>query len=451
MSKGSDKSKALVESAGTEIIKLPDVSTLTGPMLNDLTDALRVERGVIARDHQIEHVWSQLPRLIRRIPPELRDEHIVKACIAVACGLFDAAINYIWNAAILELREKVRRFGLKVIPQVLDNKSFDEESLLDLKDAELLELCLKLNLVNDKDFFFLDQCRATRNSYSVAHPAGGLVDEDEVINFLSRCQKHALSSQHNPKGVDTKAFLSALKTSRFKKDQLDTWEERIRATFDAQRELIFGMLHGLYCDPDSGEETRVNSLAICKAFSEEFTPRTQSVLVDRHQEYKAKGDGKRHAASQLFFEKLGLLALLGEAEVHALVTSASRNLLRVHNDWNNFYNEPPFADRLRQITTDVHVPETAQAEFVEAVVTCGTGNTYGVSHGAVSDYHAMVKSFSPNEIKLMLDLPKRTNVLAGRIKSSSSCEKRFRRLVSLLDKSSVPTSVKAAYKSWLPE
>jgi hypothetical protein len=246
-------------------------------------------------------------------------------------------------------------------------------------------------------------------------------------------------------------LLSALKASRFKRDQLATWEERIKATFDAQRELIFGMLHGLYCDPDSGEEARVNALAICKAFSREYTPKTRSLLVDRHQEYRAKGDRKRLVASQSFFENLGLLSLLGEAEVHSVITSASRNLLRVHNDWNNFHNEPPFAERLRQITAGTHVPETAQAEFVEAVVTCGTGNEYGVSHSASPEYEAMIKSFSPNEIKLMLTLPHQTNALAGRVRNSRRCERRFRELVALLDRSSVPTSAKSAYRSWLPK
>lgn len=432
------------------LVKLPDVASLAGNMLDQLTGALGVDRSVVALDHQIEHAWSQLPRLLRRIPPELRDEKIVKACIAVASGLFDSAINYIWNAAVVELREKVRRFGLHVIPQILDDKSFDEASLLDLKDAELLDLCLKLNLISDQDFFFLDQCRATRNSYSVAHPSDGDVDEDEVISFLSRCQKHALSSAQNPKGVDTKALLAALKVARFKKGQLEEWEKRIRGTFDAQRELIFGMLHGVYCDPDSGEEARVNALSICDAFNGEFMPKTQSSLVDRHQDYRAKGDEKRYKASQRFFENLGLLSLLGEAEVHSLVTSASRNLLRVHNDWNNFYNEPPFAQRLAQLTSDIGVPESAQAVFVEAVVTCGVGNSYGVSHAAIPSYHVMVKSFSPNEIKIMLELPSKTSTLAGQLKTAA-CAKRFKRLVGLLDKSSVPTPARAAYKKWLPK
>lgn len=77
---------------------LPDISPLSSPMLAQLTTALGVPRDVLADDEQIEHAWSQLPRLIKRIPPDLRDERIVKMCVAVASGLFDAAINYVWNA-----------------------------------------------------------------------------------------------------------------------------------------------------------------------------------------------------------------------------------------------------------------------------------------------------------------------------------------------------------------
>ena len=102
--------------AQSPIVTLPKVSPLTGAMLSELTAALGVDRAVVALDDQIEEAWRRLPRLLRRIPPELRDEKIVKACIAIASGLFDSAINYVWNAAIIELRQKIRRFGLHVIP-----------------------------------------------------------------------------------------------------------------------------------------------------------------------------------------------------------------------------------------------------------------------------------------------------------------------------------------------
>ena len=432
-------------------VALPDVTPLSSPLLGELTKALGVPRDVLANDEQIEHAWSQLPRLIKRIPQNLRDERIVKMCVAVASGLFDAAINYIWNAAVVELREKVRRFGITVVPQVIDDKAFDEDSLLDLKDAELLDLCLKLNLIGDDDFFFLDQCRATRNSFSVAHPAQGALDEDEVVGFLSRCQKHALSSAKNPKGVDTKALLASLKASKFKKDQREEWSRRIKDTFDAQRELLFVMLHGIYCDPASGEEARLNTLALCEAAITDMSPKAKSALVDRHQEYKAKGDDARLRASLQFFEGIGQLALLSEAEVHAVFTSASKKLLGVHNGWDNFHNEPPFAERLLKLSKRNHVPDTAQPTFVEAVITTATGNTYGVSRAASPSYDAIVRSFSPNEVRLMLELAKGGTVVANRIATNKGCERRYRALVSLIDPKSVPTSAKSLYTKWLPK
>jgi hypothetical protein len=430
-------------------VNLPHIEPLASSMLAQLTAALGVPRGVLAADGQIKHVWTQIPRLLNRIPPPLRDERMAKICVAVASGLFDAAINYVWNASVVELREKVRRFGIAVVPQVLDDKSFDEDSLVDLKDAELLDLCLRLNLIGDDDFFFLDQCRATRNSFSAAHPAEGIIDEDEFIAFLSRCQKHALSSTRNPRGVDTKAMLAALRSARFKQDQREEWERRVRETFDAQRELIFVMLHGVYCDEGSGEEARLNALSICNAFSDEFSPKTRSALVDRHQEYIAKGDEARRKASLQFFEGLGQLSLLSRADVHAIFTSASRNLLSAHNGWDNFHNEPPFAERLARLSRETHVPETAKEVFVEAVVTAATGNSYGVSHAAAPYYQEMIKSFSPNEVKLMLELPSGSALVASRLKSSDQCKRRFRALIELADPKSVPTASKSQYTKLL--
>lgn len=432
-------------------LALPNVSSLSEPLLREITAAFGLPRNVIADEDAIEHAWSQLPRQLRRVPKELRDERLLRMCVAVASGLFDAAINYVWNATVLELREKVRRFGIAVVPQLLDDSGFNEAKLLEIKDDELIRLCLKLNLIGEDDFFFLQQCRDTRNNFSVAHPAAGMVDEDEFLAFLSRCRKHGLVQHHNLQGVDTKAFLAAIKVGPFKKEQRKEWERRLKETFDAQRELLFGTLHGIYCDPNADEHARQNGRAICATFAESFSPKAASSLIDRHQDYKAKGDDVRSKASLEFFEKIKRLDLLGDAEVHAIVTSACDGLMRVHSAFDNFYNEPPFAKRLREIVDGQGVPPTAQAPFVEAVVTCSTGNPYGASVAAVPDYDAMIRSFSPKEIEIMLGLPKSATIVGGRIGSHSSCEKRFRKKVALIQETSVPTRAEALYKRWLPK
>ncbi len=61
--------KAIIAAASSEslpAVKLPDISSVSGPMLSELTAALGVAREVLAADDQIEHAWSQLPRLIKR-------------------------------------------------------------------------------------------------------------------------------------------------------------------------------------------------------------------------------------------------------------------------------------------------------------------------------------------------------------------------------------------------
>jgi hypothetical protein len=417
-------------------------------MLDALTAALGVERDVLAADGQIAHAWSNLPRLIERIPPEHRNETLARMCVAVASGLFDSAINYAWNAAIVELRQKVRRFGLAVISQII-GKQFDEAALLDMKDAELLQLCLKLNLISEDGFFLLDQCRAIRNNFSAAHPSMGVLDEDELLSFLNRIARHALANERNLRGVDIQAFLTALKLGRFTPDQLEAWKLRILETFDAQREMLFGTLHGIYCDPASGEETRVNALAICNLLLTAMTPNAHSTLVDRHQDYVAKGEVDRHTASQQYFERLGLLGLLGEAEVHLLITRAAQSLMSVHQDLNNFYNEPPFAERLHGLTSQNRVPVSAQHVFVEALTTAATGNQYGVSNAAYPHYLSMIKSLSPAEVLILLELPLRQTLLANRLRCYSSCKERFKAWVRLINPATVPTQSKAEYAKWL--
>lgn len=429
-------------------LNLPAVLVSVSPVLDDVAKALGVARNVLASDEEIQHAWAGLPRILIKVPPQLRSEQHVRMCVAVAAGLFDAAVNYAWNSAIVELRRKVRDFGLHVVPQVI-GRPFDEKALVELKDVELLELCLSLNLVDEDGFFFLNQCREVRNNFSSAHPPIGALDDHEFLTFLNRCAKYALSSTVNPQGVDTQAFIGAIKGARFTNEQREKWIERLDHTHDAQRELLIGTLHGIYCDPDSSEEARLNALSVCRELAAKFTARTKSEIINRHNEYIAQGKADRQTASQNFFSKLGLLAILSHAERHTIISRACQRLLSVHEDFNNFYNEPPFAERLVEISAQGAIPETAQPDFVNVVVLCATGNQYGTSWAASPHYLKIIKNFSPREVTLMLDAASKYQRLALRITHYPKCKERFRELVQMIDKASVSTSHKAAYKSWL--
>lgn len=428
---------------------LPALPTTVLPAISELTESLGIPREVLASDEEISIAWRDLPRELREIPPELRDALVARMCVAVSTGLFDGAINYAWNAAVVQLRNKVRNFGLPIVAQILQS-DFEERQLLEQQDSRLIALCLQLNLVTEDGFFFLNQCREVRNNYSAAHPAIASINDREFLSFLNRCVRYALADTASPRGVDISGFISAIKGTRFTANQSGVWLNRLNETHDAQRQLLIGMVHGVYCDPNSSEPPRLNALDICNAFKDSFNSATRTDLINRHNEYAAKGDESRHTASLQFFERLGLLSLLNESEQHAVFFRASERLWDAHNGMNNFYNEPPFASRLLEISQHGAVPETVQEYFVHTISCCFVGNAYGVSWGAEASYKQLIKGFSPREIATMIRLAvSNKNVLGNRVASHPSCRRRFKEALQLIETASVPSGVKADYERFI--
>lgn len=428
-----------------EDVNLPALPNTVLPAINELTAALGIPRDVLASQEEIEYAWRDLPRELREIPTDLRGELVARMCVAVSTGLFDGAMNYIWNAAILQLRQKIRNFGLAVVAQI-QQSDFEEKHLLELQDSRLLDLCLKLNIIDEDGFFFLDQCRDVRNNFSAAHPTMGTVNDREFTTFLNRCVRYALADSSSPKGVDIGAYISAVKGPRFNDHQCQIWIQRLTATHDAQRQMLVNMVHGVYCDPATAEPARLNALDICGGLSGNFTATIKSDLINSHSDYVAKGFEDKHTASLQFFEKLGLLGLLNESEQHVVFSRAIDRLWNAHNGMNNFYNEPPFAERLLEVSQQGAIPETIQDYFVQTVVSCRIGNGYGISNAAVSYYNDIIRGFSPREVATLIrSATARSTTIGRRVSNNGSCRRNLKSVLELIDAASIPNGVKADY------
>lgn len=417
--------------------------------LEEITSCLGVHRNIIASADEISEAWNRLPRILSNIPPELRTKWIVKMCIAVSSWLFDSWISYVWNESITELRNKIKRFWLSIVWEITEKRDFDENKLNDLQDSELLDLCLKLNLITEEGFFYLDQCRNIRNNFSAAHPTIWKVDEPELISFTNRCIKYSLSNEINSIGVNISEFILSIKYAKFNSDQLKIWCDRLESTYEAQRELLFGTLYWICCDPDSTEETRVNSLNIFVTLKALITPTIKRNLISSHQNYILKWATGSTAASEQFFEKIWMLELLWEREQHAIIDKACQNLMTVHGQRDNFHNEPPFAARLLEIITGTSVPDTIKESYVQTVLSCWIGNGFWVSRDAFPYYQKMVSNFSPKEIWIMFNLIEDNdghiwNMLSWWWNRSSF----LKTLILGIDISSIPVNFKRIYQKW---
>ena len=426
-------------------INLPALSEQMEATLGAITMALGIPRDVLAPSEEIAYAWRELPRELQGIPAETRNELIARMCVAIATGLFDSAINYAWNATIQHLKQRVREFGLNVVSRML-GEQFEDKDLLDLQDSRLLSLCLQLNLITEDSSFFLDQCRAMRNSFSAAHPAIGQINDREVITFVNRCVRYALSDTNAPVGIDVNEFVDAIHAGLFSDSQLHSWLDRLADTHDAQRQLLFVNLYGIYCDPASSQQARLNAFNLCDGYKQLLSTAIKSDLIDRHSSYLARGDDQRLEASRQFFEGLGLISLLAKPEKHSILASAVSKLWDVHMALNNFYNESPFAERLLELSEQEAIPDTVQEQFVDVIVGCYIGNEYGFSWSAAKSYEQMIRSFSPREVSYMVSIPQSKSLVAHRLQNTPRCQRRFSAALELIDKASVAPSARLRFE-----
>ena len=113
--------------------------------------------------------------------------------------------------------------------------------------------------------------------------------------------------------------------------------------------------------------------------------------------------------------------------------------------FNNFYNEPPFAQRLEEITSSLKTPETVQNEYVYTVLMGYVGNPYGVSNAAIPYYEEMIKNFSPKEIECLINLLDTRSLFSEKIKLYASCRSRYLDALYLIDRDSMNASQIAVY------
>lgn len=430
-------------------VLLPTIIEAEMSVIDQITSALSVPRDVLAGNDEISQVWTQLPRYLKNVPIQYRNDLLARLCVAARVGLFDASVNYIWNIGIVALRDRVRTFGLNIVAQ-LRSKDFSETEMVSMQDADLLELCLELNLLSEEGYFFLDQCRSIRNSFSAAHPATGTIDDAELIVFVSRVVKYALNLENNLQGVDVTALVKAVKGEKFSDEQSRYWHSKTTETFAAQVKSILSTVHGIYCDPQQKQEARLNALEIAKGLKDRISANIIIDIVTRHSEYVGSGEAGRHGASTEFFRELGILEYLNEHEKHQLIHKSCRSLLSAHLGFNNFYNEPPYAERLFEVSQQIKIPDSIKSEFVLVNTMGAIGNGYGVSVAAYSFYEKMIKNFSPKEVGIMFEMISTIDSrLHNRLKMNKSCQENFKRIVQFLDSQTVPPMWKNIYQDWL--
>jgi hypothetical protein len=239
-----------------------------------------------------------------------------------------------------------------------------------------------------------------------------------------------------------------IRSATLKQSQLYFLVSEIEKGIEIQKNAVLRGLHGIYCDSTETQTARVNSLALASSVGRAWPATGKAEILDQHSTFVAFGHDDKEKASNEFLSKLELLASLPEIQRHSLVTRACRLLVGAHEAFNNFYNEPPFAERLAELARQGAVPDSAREVYVRTVIYVGIGNRYGVSHAAQPHYLELVKRFTPLEVAEMLRLPSKDDQIKYKL-SLPKPKQQYCIFLRSIEHTTVPASARSMFTEQL--
>ena len=391
-------SDELVKSGSSELAAETEIFTSYLEQLGLPTD------NIIATTDERKIIADNLPVFLRDLPDDEKKEarYLSKFIGATAIGLFDAALNYVWNEVVLNLRKKAVIYGIDLFFDAAvggkNRESYNtEEDLGGLKDSVLLDTCKKLELISDVVYRKLDHILTMRNEVAASHPNVESIGGYELLGWLQTCIKDVLQDKPSESAIKIKSLIENL---RARTDIIDSHtkelfsSELINLSTPHLHNLLIAIF-GMYVSPNTEQTLRKNISIIAKDVWDYASDQVKShigVLID----------GYRTNLQQDKLEKgIEFLTIVDGKEFESLssrliaLDSLSERLLSAHHGWDNFYNEPPIMREILQYCKKASdIPKEILPKIVKVVIMCrlGRGLSYceGVSPGGKPLYDAFL-------------------------------------------------------------
>lgn len=133
------------------------ISSFSKPLAIFLDEVGLPTENVLSSIEERRKIITQLNEVLGIIPIDERKQahYLTKFTVAIAVGLFDGALNYLWDETIQALRRLVLDFDLDYFFTISGgissrNKNIKSADDLDqISDHDLLEACRRIGLLQD--------------------------------------------------------------------------------------------------------------------------------------------------------------------------------------------------------------------------------------------------------------------------------------------------------------
>ncbi|GIO42280.1 hypothetical protein [Paenibacillus apis] len=353
-------------------------------------------------------VITNLPYVVDKLSEEKRGNsmYISKFVAACGAGLFDAALNMLWNETVNNLREKVTRFDMdyfldSVITDTRRRVIFKSvEDLNKLEEWELVKGCKDTGIITEIGYKHLDYIRDMRNHASAAHPNHNDLTGLQLVGWLETCIIEVLGKEPEGPVIHVKQLLHNLRTKVLSNDDVAPINANIQ---QLPIELINSTLRavfGMFTSHELAVHVRNNLKLISKSLWDKSSKQVKHETGIKYATFSANAELDRKQFAHDFLTNVNGLSFI-PSDLKAIdMDQVLDTLTNAHYGWNNFHNEPPHARLLASYIPDTgEIPESVSEKYVKTVIDCSIGNAYGISTAANSYYRFMLERFTEDQQK----------------------------------------------------
>ncbi len=381
-------------------------------------------------------VFKNIEDVVEKIEDNKKERsfYISKFIAASAAGLFDAALNYLWDETIYELRIRVSQYDLDYFFDTAVGASYerrkklkDKDDLVNISDSELIKAANEIELISDLGFQHLDYVRYMRNWASAAHPNHNQITGLQLISIIIEVITLPLSNVV----VEIKKLLANIKTNQIsKKDAKQIASFFIDLSVEQINTLTAG-LFGIYTRLNSTTQTRQNVRFIIPFLWDRLNEDTRYQFGTKYARFVANNDQLQAELARDFLETVSGQSYIPDNIRSAKIQTSIENLLTVHREINNFYNEPTFARQLQILVGEMgKIPPQVNREYVYCLVEVFLTNGNGVAWGAEEIYIVMLEKFDSEQALIAILSFNDSNISASL--QHKLCQQKFRELLEIM-------------------
>lgn len=377
-----------------------ELSRFEQMLLDQLAAAGLPTAGVLVSIDEREQALRSLDMALSSLPvPDRgRSAYISKMIAAAGAGLFDAALNYLWNETVGEIRRRVVGYDLAYFYEVAvpspDRRKHlsTEEDLTRVDDFDLLNGALQIGLLSATGHARLDHIRYMRNYASAAHPNQVELSGLDLANWLEVCVKQVILLPYDTITAETKRLLANVRTQPISEGDA----AKAAAFFDnlsaARAEMVATGLFGLYVDQSQPPLVADNVRRLWPLLWTFISEDARSGFGTKIGRFAASLDTDKAAAGRELLALVGGTTYLPSSERTIEIDAAIDALTAAHRGWSNFNTEPAPARALSElIGPRGEVPSALESKYLVAIVEAFLGNQYGVSWAAADYYEDMLQ------------------------------------------------------------